>query len=404
MSEIKLRPSSAERWLNCPGSVKYGSTPPTEHTNDGILAHELIAKILDGGFDSIKFPNEEMGKAISAYIVYVWPIAIASDIWGIEEKIFIDKIMSNGTCDFWAVEGNTLHIVDFKYGTGKRVFARDNPQLMLYAYGMTNCLKLENFNFKQYKIHIVQPRKNKRGVFDKYTFSNKFLFDWIKRTIVPKVNDIYTNKISYQRGSWCWFCGGKFKCPPFLELKARKIFLGGKEMAGMNFILRKGFKCVYTHLGEKVPSLSGGEEFQTTILIPEDDGETLNILRASFDEALKKSHDTWGAKPGTVGKCKFEDVVKPISQDYDWATSYLTLKLKSTRDSIPCINASKEYIDAKSIKNGDIISVAGYFWAYNVNNIRGVTGYLESVLFIAKGEYIDCGEKKDVMEQWFPES
>jgi hypothetical protein len=396
MEEKKLRPSSAERWLNCTGSVEYGSIPPTEHTNDGIEAHKLIEAILTGGFDSIAFPSEEMKLAIAAYIQYIWPMAIASDDWGTEEKIFIEKAIGFGTCDFWAVEGKMLHIVDFKYGTGKRVFAHQNPQLMLYAYGMWRVLDAEGREIEDIVLHIVQPRKNKRGVFDKYTLSLDGLNEWINGVIIPVVNDIYCNRISFKRGHWCWFCAGKKSCPAVLTFKAKKYFGGGINMNPMDFILRKGYVCAYPHLDKKVESLSGTLEYQVTIVIPNDDAEASACLQNALVGAIKKGKDMWEGKSISID---LDDILK--ESEAPWAEGCKLLKLKNGRESIPIIGANKEYMAPTEIKAGDILAIHGTFYPYNTKGRKGITCYLNSIFYISPGEPIS--NEPDPMDIWFPE-
>ena len=62
-----------------------------------------------------------------------------------------------GTADAIVLNGDTLNVVDLKYGMGVQVYAEDNPQGMLYALGayaeVNHITEIKNV-----VITIVQPR------------------------------------------------------------------------------------------------------------------------------------------------------------------------------------------------------------------------------------------------------
>ena len=47
-----------------------------------------------------------------------------------------------GTADCILTQGNTLYVIDFKYGKGVPVSAKENPQMMLYALGAYEACKI----------------------------------------------------------------------------------------------------------------------------------------------------------------------------------------------------------------------------------------------------------------------
>ena len=55
------------------------------------------------------------------------------------------------------VQGETLHVIDFKYGKGVPVSAESNPQMMLYALGAYESYRML-YPIKKIKLSIVQPR------------------------------------------------------------------------------------------------------------------------------------------------------------------------------------------------------------------------------------------------------
>lgn len=174
----KLSASASERWWNCPGSVKACENipnPPTSYAAEGTVAHGLAEQVLYGkkkrswlatqvgeiieqdGFD-IEV-TEEMVEAVETYFDYI--ATVMGDIGRgailrVEEKITLEEVHAIlfGTGDCVIVEPfKCVHIIDFKYGAGKRVSAYRNKQLMQYALGVM--LKEDCPDFV---LHIVQPR------------------------------------------------------------------------------------------------------------------------------------------------------------------------------------------------------------------------------------------------------
>lgn len=77
-----------------------------------------------------------------------------------------------GTGDCVIIADGTLHIVDFKYGRGILVEAKDNPQMMLYALGaleLFDCL----YDIDTVSMTIFQPR---RGNVSTYTLPKADLY------------------------------------------------------------------------------------------------------------------------------------------------------------------------------------------------------------------------------------
>jgi len=79
-----------------------------------------------------------------------------------------------GTADHAACEIGKLTITDLKMGKGVQVFAKDNTQGIIYAYGFFK--KYDDlFNFQTITIRICQPRL---GHFDEWTITREELLSW----------------------------------------------------------------------------------------------------------------------------------------------------------------------------------------------------------------------------------
>jgi hypothetical protein len=161
MAHSLLGPSAAHRWMWCPGSVALTKDMPDEsspHADEGTRAHTLAEAILSG----VTFPppDEDMLNHVMFFVDYVRREAEGHQLL-VEQRVdFSDAIGvpgSFGTSDAVILAGDTIKIIDLKYGMGVRVDAEENEQLQLYALGA-----LETFGvlggFKKVKVAIVQPR------------------------------------------------------------------------------------------------------------------------------------------------------------------------------------------------------------------------------------------------------
>lgn len=179
MSHARLGPSSAHRWMACPGSVRATAGIPdqgSDFAEEGTAAHSLAALLLENGWCSIDVPrdarcpetgllfDDAMRDAADAYCAYV--LDSAYEVNGhvlVERKVRFDEYVPEGfgTADVLIIGGAVNHLVDLKYGRGVRVDAGDwenpNPQLMLYAVGA-----LQEYGFlgvpDRWRLTIFQPR------------------------------------------------------------------------------------------------------------------------------------------------------------------------------------------------------------------------------------------------------
>src|SRR5574343_592805 len=138
MAHALLSPSSAERWLACPGSVAMESVCPdssSAYADEGSQAHDFAATLLKGGTLG-GIGDIEMAEAVDFYVAHVR--ARGGDLL-VEQKLPVGRITgepgATGTADAVALHPDEIDIIDLKYGRGVRVDADDNPQLRLYALG-----------------------------------------------------------------------------------------------------------------------------------------------------------------------------------------------------------------------------------------------------------------------------
>ncbi|MGE3279711.1 MAG: DUF2800 domain-containing protein [Alphaproteobacteria bacterium] len=242
-----LGASSAERWMNCPGSVTladlFRSSPgyvedDPDYRKDGTQAHELAAHCLDNGIDAWEadanqFPDltSDMMNAVQEYLDYVRAQPGTREV---EVRVHLPDFHPSfyGTLDCVVVdrEASTIHVIDYKHGVGIVVDAIENPQLMYYAYGKIG--DRENYflpNDVPVKLTIGQPRAIHRdGTFRTWETTVGHIREWAETVLKPAME--VTQDIEYlELGEHCRFCPAKMICPAFDGL-AKKALRGGVQL------------------------------------------------------------------------------------------------------------------------------------------------------------------------------
>lgn len=179
-----LSASGAHRWLLCtPSALLEQQFPDTSSgaAAEGTLAHELAElkvrnyfyttefgkRKLTGAIKKLKEDElwqEEMMEYTDVYLDHIKSVALAmasSPYVAIEKRVDLGAYVPDGfgTADCILIGGDTLHIIDFKYGQSPngRVSAEGNPQLSLYALGAYETYKIL-YPITQVQLHIIQPR------------------------------------------------------------------------------------------------------------------------------------------------------------------------------------------------------------------------------------------------------
>ena len=185
-AHARLGASSAERWLTCTRSVALEETFPDEespYAAEGTAAHELaearlrerLGEVLPGPSFEVEQRLTEEGyfdPGFSDHVdVYV---DLVLDLWEtydrpiakVEARVPFDTWVPEGfgTADAVLITGDTVHVVDLKFGQGVPVAAEKNPQLRLYALGAATLFSdlLDESDPAQVTVRytICQPRLN----------------------------------------------------------------------------------------------------------------------------------------------------------------------------------------------------------------------------------------------------
>ena len=157
-THAKLSPSAAERWIHCPGSVQLSEQCPepesSAYADEGTLAHsvaELKLRLAAGEISLKDYSDHfaactdgghywcgEMDEATDYYkdIVLEKLAGAGKDaVLLVEQRFSLEPWVPEGfgTSDAVIVGGDTIEVIDLKYGQGIRVSAEGNPQMSLYG-------------------------------------------------------------------------------------------------------------------------------------------------------------------------------------------------------------------------------------------------------------------------------
>ena len=214
-----LSASSSARWLACPPSAMaaeaYEETE-SEFAAEGTLAHEMAEAVARGEqpplWDNEKRKQKpaEMLECALGYRDY-----IQEQLKGPDASVLLEQRVDFspwvpegfGTCDCIIIQGDTLTIIDYKYGVGVPVSAKDNPQMRLYALGALNDYGFA-YDVDKVEMHIYQPRIN--NISDD-SLTVKELLEW-GETVKPVANLAAKGKGKYKAGVHCKFCPHAGRC------------------------------------------------------------------------------------------------------------------------------------------------------------------------------------------------
>lgn len=229
-----LGASSAERWMNCPGSnillnqLHLPETDEPEYRSLGKAAHEAAAYCLEAVSDTWEIVgqkfldvevDQEMADAVQMYLNHVRPLMIGATTVMVEKRIG-EKARPHpqfyGTVDFAAYGPEFLDVVDYKHGEGIVVEPEENPQMMYYAYGIIYARQQQGVEVRSDRIvrlTIVQPRAfHIDGPIRQWETTVGEIIHWAENELIPAMEIAETDQ-SFDAGKWCRFCPAKLFCP-----------------------------------------------------------------------------------------------------------------------------------------------------------------------------------------------
>lgn len=239
-----LPPSGANRWMNCPGSYFMEKDKPdlprSKYADEGTYAHEkweelmiLDEKGLKEDFDDLFLEifeeDEELALGLKEFIHWLNTLEDAfmhlcdepkkvkryiekqfkftDHIWGTIDRGLVGK--RNGLLE--------SIVVDLKWGEGKVVSARENPQAILY--GIMQCPDADRI-----RIYIYQPRTPGDPV-SRFTLEKPEIEEWKQKLFKAEADALSINSYldmgvvpeNYESilnpGEHCRWCKAQAVCP-----------------------------------------------------------------------------------------------------------------------------------------------------------------------------------------------
>lgn len=252
----RLGPSAAHRWIHCPASIRAaeslsveGAEGYTPYAAEGTAAHTVAEMVASHRFGLITEQMLEAGLAAwrGQYVDAPWlgdadiheteaeMVAHAQTYADVIErerarqhateihlelKVFPGVPSVWGTGDTVITGADEVAIIDYKYGTGVRVDAPGNEQLMLYGLGAyeADLIGLA----KLVRILIVQPRLEHVSVWE---ISVEDLLKWRSEVAIPAAELAMTDDAPFGPSEEaCRFCPVRGQCKAQMQWVADRDF------------------------------------------------------------------------------------------------------------------------------------------------------------------------------------
>lgn len=240
-AHARFSPSASSRWLECPASVRlteelHARRPELAEDRAGeaavlgTIVHGLAEAIYNQEpthefeevfretFPAHRFSWSHLVSIAEGFSRYCGTAFAGCATKGTEVRLTLpetdplhDQLF--GTADFYAIKGDTLHIVDLKTGRGQ-VFAEYNPQLMIYggiALSRLAAEDREKIRFVELCIYQHTLGVNKPDI-KSFTATAAEVDEFLAESVRPAIAEVDTaepEKVS----DACTFCPAKSVCP-----------------------------------------------------------------------------------------------------------------------------------------------------------------------------------------------
>ena len=229
-----LSASGSKRWLSCTPSARLElvfENTSTEAAKEGTAAHALCEHKLKKALKqrskrpASDYDSDEMEECTDEYVSFVMEqyeaakAVCADPIVLIEQHLDFSCYVPDGfgTGDCIIIADDTLHIVDFKYGTGILVEAEENPQMMLYALGALEIFDAL-YDIREVSMTIFQPRRENVST---WTIPVEDLKTWAENVLKPRAALAFNGEGEYVPGEHCTFCKAAVRCRARAEEKLK---------------------------------------------------------------------------------------------------------------------------------------------------------------------------------------
>lgn len=209
----KYGPSSAERLVNCPGSVRMQSgieEVESDFAAEGTDLHQVVADTISGVDVSERMAalSLEQRGAADMCVQFARQL-IDNNSFEVHVEVKIDirdgfMLLTSGTADLVIIyPDKTAVLVDWKFGRKQVAAVNENYQFALYSAGVA-----QKWGARSVTAHVLQPRINYH---DMHTFTN---FDAITARYAAAIkraegDDLILNATR----SGCRYCRAIGTCP-----------------------------------------------------------------------------------------------------------------------------------------------------------------------------------------------
>lgn len=217
-AHAKLSASSSHRWLNCPYSATVAAKYPpqdTLFTREGTTAHEVAEAVASGKWrdptPATVCADADMLRHAEEYRDYIESLKSEGTLVMLETRLDFSEWVPDGfgTADCILLHGDTMDVIDYKYGQGVAVSAIENPQMMLYGLGAVAEYGFA-YDITNVRLHIFQPRINNISV---YETTMEALLAWGEVIVKPAAKKAASGLVEMHAGEHCRFCPHGGRCP-----------------------------------------------------------------------------------------------------------------------------------------------------------------------------------------------
>jgi len=218
---LKLRPSSASRWIACPASARLSTLVPYQESGEaakiGTAIHALAETCFQLDTDPMKFVGQVVEGITMTEENCEFALEHLQAIWAIQDELGYVKVEQlfklyqtpqfslQGTADVVGISQDKLIIADLK--TGRGYVDADSEQMKIYALG---ALMHHSQKPKEVEFQIIQPHHGEKRV---HRMSVDELGVWETEVLLPAINEAISDAPRYAPSeSACQWCPAKHLC------------------------------------------------------------------------------------------------------------------------------------------------------------------------------------------------
>jgi len=247
MDHSNYSPSRLKRIIECPGSVgliaslaltkAISEDKPSSYAAHGTMLHKVFDRYYSGvesGYDYLDKDDQflirecedflEILLASKGHTNYMVKSETRIDLsdWGIPDVW--------GTSDYQVIDPIKRHVdvIDWKFGSGVPVYAKENPQLLAYAAGAIGWPT----TIQTVTVHIVQPAIEN---FSSWELTIEELYEWVHGTLAVAINKAASEIDEFNPGiEQCRWCEAQNHCRTrfdYVQSLATRIFEANAKLA-----------------------------------------------------------------------------------------------------------------------------------------------------------------------------